>query len=212
MFSDVFSLKDDLDLIEEQVDQDFVDLVDDIFIEPLENDGFDSGEDDVADDGDNFVPDALCAGQLNSGCEISLRSGRRIEVFQEIEVDVVVEVDDEVQKDEIVVASVPPARKKQRINLSDTFQWTEDNSNATKPIFPEPNYEDCVGLQPHQQFEKFFDDVVLKHIHTLVCKMPGNCIAKAIQIWHMLSSGERSLSIIASITVKNHCLQVVHPA
>lgn len=31
-------------------------------------------------------------------------------------------------------------------------------------IFPVVNYNDCKNLSPHQQFEKFFDDKLLKHI------------------------------------------------
>lgn len=96
VFWEIFSLKDASDFIEEHGNQDFDDFVDQIFIQPPENEGFESGEDDVEDEN---LPDNVCPGQLKAGCEITLRSGRRIANFEEIEVDVVEEEDFELGED-----------------------------------------------------------------------------------------------------------------
>lgn len=49
-------------------------------------------------------------------------------------------------------------------NKNSSYTWAKDNSAALLPIFPDANYEDCRQLQPHEQFERFFDDELLKHI------------------------------------------------
>lgn len=49
-------------------------------------------------------------------------------------------------------------------NKDTKFTWKKDDSSALMPVFPPPNYEDCKGLKAHEQFEKFFDDVLLQHI------------------------------------------------
>ncbi|KAJ4438323.1 hypothetical protein ANN_14265 [Periplaneta americana] len=40
------------------------------------------------------------------------------------------------------------------------------------PIFPAANYEDCKALKPHEQFEKFFDDVFYNTYVTNLENMP----------------------------------------
>lgn len=49
-------------------------------------------------------------------------------------------------------------------NKKTTFEWVKTESAALFPLFPSANYEDCRDLLPHQQFEKFFDESLLKHI------------------------------------------------
>lgn len=49
-------------------------------------------------------------------------------------------------------------------NKNTTFEWVKNEAPSYIPIFPTANYEDCRELSPYQQFEKFFDDTLLKHI------------------------------------------------
>lgn len=49
-------------------------------------------------------------------------------------------------------------------NKETIFEWIKNDSSSLVNIFPVANYEDCRDLLPHQQFEKFFDDVILTHI------------------------------------------------
>lgn len=49
-------------------------------------------------------------------------------------------------------------------NKNTEFEWIMDDSIALLPIFPDANYAVCRDLEPHEQFEKFFDDELLQHI------------------------------------------------
>ncbi|XP_050340653.1 piggyBac transposable element-derived protein 3-like [Bactrocera neohumeralis] len=54
-----------------------------------------------------------------------------------------------------------PQAKIQKVRAPQ-LTWVESIAGKSKPFFPEPNYKDCSGLFPHQQFEKFIDDEVLQ--------------------------------------------------
>lgn len=49
-----------------------------------------------------------------------------------------------------------------KIHKETELVWVESNTSTSKPLFPDPNYTDCSGLLPHQQFEKFIDDEVVQ--------------------------------------------------
>lgn len=197
-----FTLKDALDYLEELIDAD-VDAdenIDAIYLEPPDNEGFESGEDDTTDDDWTNNPDAICAAQLKSGCELALRNGERITDFEdEIEIEVIPEHEHVMDVDDVIIAEAPtmietsedmidlangcaprrslrsaqplrpvlpkePKYAVKNIDLGARFKWIEDKSTAQRPIFPEANYEDCVGLKPHEQFEKIFDEETLQYI------------------------------------------------
>lgn len=63
-------------------------------------------------------------------------------------------------------------------NKKTNFTWSKDNTSGMIPIFPEPNYEDCRNIMPHQQFEKYFDENLLNYIidastkYAIYCNKP----------------------------------------
>lgn len=187
-----FSLKDALDYLEELIEEDESPLnVGALYIEPPEIEQCDSGEDDTPDNEASGLPDNVCPGQLNAGCEIAFTNGERIDgdrVCETVEVDV---IDEQTLSFEELVEIAPepgtstatslpnkiarrsvtprlprkkPALKTPKINLQQSFHWTVDDSLAMNPVFPHPNYSDCNNLKPHEQFEKFFDEEILQHI------------------------------------------------
>lgn len=55
-------------------------------------------------------------------------------------------------------APLPPSNK------NGQYAWSKSDTSGMIPLFPHANYEDCRNLLPHEQFEKFFDDDLLKFI------------------------------------------------
>ncbi|XP_055551627.1 piggyBac transposable element-derived protein 3-like isoform X1 [Wyeomyia smithii] len=126
-----------------------------VYIQPPENDGNVSGEDGVDDDEMSDVSDNVCAGQLTSGCEIVLNNGNRIDGLTRSE--------ESLKMTDSPVDTQPPLLAP-TIDLSGNSVWKTDDSFPLHTSFPEPSYEDCVNLRPHELFEKFFDLDVINHI------------------------------------------------
>ncbi|XP_055306911.1 piggyBac transposable element-derived protein 3-like, partial [Sitodiplosis mosellana] len=133
------SLKDAVDYLEQLIDEeeedDFMRDIDGIYIEPPEDDGNVSGEDE-ANENEGGTVDALSRNQLNAGCELVLRNGVHTETF---------DIEESAQNENV-------------------FKWLKQGDSAAIPVFPEPNFDDCRDVQPHELFERFYDDDLLQHI------------------------------------------------
>lgn len=62
------------------------------------------------------------------------------------------------------VQATPSPLTLPKANANTKFVWEKDTTSSPIPIFPDANCEDCRNLKAHEQFEKFFDDVLLQHI------------------------------------------------
>ncbi|XP_047107267.1 uncharacterized protein LOC124776359 [Schistocerca piceifrons] len=49
-------------------------------------------------------------------------------------------------------------------NKNADFKWVEDKSEPITAVYPPANYQDCLGMPPNEQFEKFFHDAILQNI------------------------------------------------